>query len=297
MKSIILLIIYFVVGGFALADESAFKWTESMRRQEALTIQSWKEVLAASKNLSAIEKSERLWSGLKNMGGRITWPQHDPEIEVLYDSLQKELISSPGYIDFFTDALEQERKKMEHKPPGGGFRPEYTRRRMWYILDTFPHLPGPETIRVLGNYLYDERDVPPPPRPGQDWGDIPANSVLASSVLMRIGLVDGPKHNISAQKKWWTQVEAGKRWFAFYGQPVSYRFRLDGSVETKPRDTSRDPRWIAYASYYNFNPEPDVSSAGYWWVGGGVAAVLLAGGITYIARRRKSDESDADASA
>ncbi len=159
--------------------------------------------------------------------------------------------------------------------------------RKRYILETFPHLPGPETIKALGDYLYDDSDAPPPPRPGRNPNGISANSVLASNVLTRIGLIDPPRHNLKDQKKWWEKVKAGKRWFAFHGQPVSYRFRPDGTVETKIRDASKDKQWIVGVQSFDLIPEPDIPVSRYWWTGGGVVVLLLSGGAVYLLRRRK----------
>ncbi len=205
----------------------------------------------------------------------------------LYKELQSGMMEIPNHVGFLSGKLEQERQRTAHLPYGVGERTSYQSMRKRYILETFPHLPGPETIKALGEYLYDDSDTPPPPRPGRTPGGISANSVLASNVLTRIGLIDPPRHNLKAQKKWWEQVKAGKRWFAFHGQPVSYRFRPDGTVETKPRDASKDPRWIAHAYVYDLIPEPDIPVSRYWWTGGGIATVLMTGGAVYMIRRRR----------
>ncbi len=204
-----------------------------------------------------------------------------------YKKFQSGMMEIPGCVDYFTENLQQEKRRTAHLPYGVGEITFYQSMRKRYIMETFPHLPCPETIKALGEYLYDDSDAPPPPRPGRTPGGISANSVLASNVLTRIGLIDPPRHNLKAQKKWWEQVKAGKRWFAFHGQPVSYRFHKDGTVEAKPRDASKDPRWIAHAMVFDLIPEPDIPVSRYWWTGSGVVVLLLSGGAAYLLRRRK----------
>ena len=57
-----------------------------------------------------------------------------------------------------------------------------TDERSLYIAHTLIHMPSPETIRVLGNYLCDERDIPPE----RNW--TPENAHLAAYALSRIGV-------------------------------------------------------------------------------------------------------------
>jgi len=227
-----------------------------------------------------------LASGMKLSGiGRHTDPDNPSEF-AFYQEFQRGVMTIPGSVDHLTESVENERKRAESLPPGGGGRASYEDRRMKVLLHVLPGLPFPDSIKALGNYLHDERDVPPPARPGQDWSDLPANSYLASDALNRIGLVDGPRHSLEAQKQWWERVKAGKEWFAFHGQDVSYRFKDDTTVETRPRDASKDARWIPRTDHFNLAPEPDESEAvRHWrlWAGG----AIVGGGALFLIRRKR----------
>jgi hypothetical protein len=124
----------------------------------------------------------------------------DPDDYGFYKEFQNGMMEIPGCVEYFVEKLEHERQLTAHLPYGVGARTSYQSLRKWYILETFPHLPAPETIKALGEYLYDDSDAPPPPRPGRNPGGISSNSILASNVLTRIGLIDPPRHNLKAQK-------------------------------------------------------------------------------------------------
>jgi hypothetical protein len=157
------------------------------------------------------------------------------------------LLSIPGHAQYFADEIESERQTVQDLPPHVGDRISYDRHRYWYIEGTLEHLPSPETIQILGKLLYDERDTPPPPSRGQDWTDIPANSLVASEAIANIGLRHAPVPKgheggtveaLAKHKAWYEKVKAGTLAFSFEGQNVEYRFKPDGTVETTPLKSS-----------------------------------------------------------
>lgn len=147
----------------------------------------------------------------------------------------------------------------------------YSHKPVWYILETLPHLPSPETVSVLGELLYDERDAATKPYkdPCTGMHGMHPNSVLAREALQLIGLRDPgiaepvfvrlrqPEkgepwtsedalqaefeqrtaqrfENLRPWRGWWEAVKAGERKFSFKGQSVEYRFKPDGTWETIP---------------------------------------------------------------
>jgi len=263
------------------ARSDATRTHPEIQKQNAIR---WEQRVIETRNSTAGEKIRQLWPAPESLGSWIDDGRADRDTLAAYQKVIHEILSIPGYAGVFTDEIEARRKEAENHPAWGGKRIAYDKIRRDYILRTFPHLPAPETLKALGVLLADERDTPPPPEAHQDWGGTPSNSVLASNALTRIGLIDPPRHHPAEQKQWWGQVKAGKRWFAFHGQPVSYRFREDGTAETKPRDPSGDPRWVVSTRSFDLAREPDRADTAYWLMGG--AAAVLAALIAAMVRRR-----------
>jgi LPXTG-motif cell wall-anchored protein len=164
----------------------------------------------------------------------------------VYDKLQAALLAIPGYGDYYTDQIEQSRAKAKAPGAENGETISYDDKR-GSIIEVMANLPGPETIKFLGRYLYDDRDPRPP---FGDYPDCPraaSNSDLAASVIHGIGLRNSPTEQvnvthwedlenialrIAVSKAWWEKVKAGQIPFSFIRQTVEYRFRPDGTWET-----------------------------------------------------------------
>lgn len=190
-------------------------------------------------------------------------PNHpDPRWHLLYWKAQAALLAIPGHAQYFADALEKERSKL--KP--GEYMENYTDQVSRYLTETLIHLPSPETIKVLGHYLNDDRDTPASPFGGGDFIPYPGTAMIAFEAFSKIGLRNLPEVDISVadpsfrdfkeyeaaaiqalrllQRKkedalatyraWWLEVESGRQAFSFKGQAVEYRFNPDGTWVSNP---------------------------------------------------------------
>ncbi len=214
-------------------------WSEEDRRIEAEQVALWEKKLEETRHKTKSEKISELWLGLKNMGQRKKNVERSDEVDRIYNKLQQELISISGHAQYFADEIETFRTRVQHLPRGN--QTAYDTFRLRKIAEILPHLPSPETITVLGNYLYDERDAP------HDRTFRPENAHLAAYALSQIGLRDCPFEGILAPirltyvpdwkqlpifRSWWEEVKSGKRTFSFVGQKVEYRFKPDGTWDT-----------------------------------------------------------------
>jgi hypothetical protein len=214
----------------------------------------------------------------------------------IYRNAQQILISTPGHAKYFADEVERFRKEVQHLPRGN--QVGYDRERQWLIAETLRHLPSPETIQVLGNYLDDERDTPP------ELVFLPENSFLGCVALSEIGLRNPPvsarpgMHNwreeLVKQKAWYAQVKAGAIPFSFVGQKLEYRFKPDGTWDTlamanPPDDGPRPAKPInmqEQRSTKKQNPssaplEPKPLGNLLPWIVGFI--IFLTGGATWVA--------------
>jgi hypothetical protein len=159
------------------------------------------------------------------------------------------------------------------------------------------HMPSPETISVLGAYLYDERDA----KPERNW--TPENAHLAAYALSRIGLRDfqfegAPVANsltiwpdlkqLPDYRAWWEEIKSGQRTFSFKGQAVEYRFKPDGTWDTipitNPPDDGLKPVTVATTegpvktseAKHEHPPESSLGTV-WWWYVISVFALLVLG--------------------
>jgi len=240
------------------------------------------------------EKIEFLVTGLRSMGYWKSFDGHNPNVDKIYQIIQNDLISISGHAQYFADEIERERETVQYLPPNVGPRVSYDTDRN-RLFDVLAHLPSPETVRVLGNYLDDERDLAlvPPHKPGaiDVTGGSPANAALAATALTQMGIRNPPvgkreyisdfREPASRWKAWYEEVKTGKRPFSFVGQKVEYRFKPDGTLDTlamaNPPDDAPKPPPTRDRAKEQPATGPNPPSRTVWpWIIGGTLAVLIA---------------------
>jgi len=232
---------------------SAEERNNRSRDEETKQVQMWEDRLSASISMTPTEKLDYLWPGLRNMGWRRTFKDHDPSVDAIYYRIQQAMLAVPEHAQYFADEIAREQKAVEKFPTCSGPRNSYDQQRDWYFK-TLCHLPSPETIAVLGHFLYDDMDTPVPLwSPGSDWGENPrANSYFSSSTIIDIGLrkppverqpgIDNPVLNLAKTRAWWEKIKSGKLTFSFIGQSVEYRFKPDGTWDSIAMTNPPTPR-------------------------------------------------------
>jgi hypothetical protein len=271
-------------------------WTEENRKIEADQVRLWEQKLELARHKTAKEQMACLWLGLKNMGHRRTYSGHSVDVERVFEEIQSTMLSQPGHARYFADEIKREQKDVANYPTVAGPRVSYDRMRGMYFL-TMRHLPSPETIAVLGEFLSDDKDQPGPldPSKNYDYDLPPANSVYSAGAINNIGLRDPPMNTganaahpddlLAATRAWWEEVKSGQRTFSFKGQAVEYRFRPDGTWETIPVANSSDdgPKPVPSPTDSDKQASPlakvdSVKPADrslFWWISG-IAGVLIA---------------------
>lgn len=204
-------------------------WHKDCERSGSTWHEKWTKTLDSIENYPLHERAVILGAAV-----RIGSSNQNSERAEIFSRSQRLLLDIPGHAQYIVAEVERNRKEEEHLPRGN--QTSYDREREWLIGETLSHLPSPETIQVLGDYLDDERDPPP------KIVFLPANSFLACVALSEIGLRDPPVssrpgiHNWREeqvkQKAWHAKVKAGIIPFSFVGQKVEYRFKPDGTWET-----------------------------------------------------------------
>ncbi|MBN8460623.1 MAG: hypothetical protein J0M04_22565 [Verrucomicrobia bacterium] len=216
------------------------------REQEKQQVALWTGELEKALSLPPEDKFDRLWLGLRNMGYRVAnMPDRSPDVTAVYSKLQQEFLSIPGHAQYFADALEAERAAL--KP--GDFRNDYETHLHLYLSETLCHLPSPETVKVVGSYLNDERDTGSiESQKGNDVLPGPTAPMMSMKSLCDLGIEGCPvaprpsftqrsaKHmaSLETMRKWYGKIKSGERAFSFKGQSVEYRFKPDGTWVSTP---------------------------------------------------------------
>ncbi len=210
--------------------------------------------------------------------------------------LQKALLSIPGHGEFFASKIRSAYFSHKNASMNRGSAEELAayQSAWFYNGRVLANLPSPETVRSLGEML-DEDWEDPMNKLRDSFGQVGKLGTACMRTLGRLSWVrdDGlappagwsEEEDLHQWRAWYAEVKAGTRGFAFRGQPVSYRFRLDRTVETTPRDPSADPPEFPQQPAAKNTPpaaaEPKpaapASATGWWWAAGvgGLAAIAL----------------------
>jgi len=243
------------------------------------------------------QEIEQLGNFLRVLGFPYKYPTLSSEVAEFRSEIQQRLLQMPEHADYFLNKIKKEQMSVEHLPKKPmGERIAYDDNREKYIEYILVHLPSAETIRVLGELLWDDKDAHEK-EPGDDWSPPVNNSLLAARALSKIGLRgDYPKPaqswegpNIERWRAWYDEIKSGKRSFSFVGQNVEYRFNPDGSVSTTPINVEGQPTPAPPKSdSVKQAPVPNASSParGPWLVVALITAGLIAAGVWYKRKKR-----------
>jgi hypothetical protein len=207
--------------------------------------------IARSKSMTDENKVKHLME-IVEFRARYNVPRSQRELDLIQEAIS-EVIKTPGHAEFFAEEVRRKQKEVAHIPPiPVGNRNEYDTLRRITIRYTLSKMPSPETVKVLGEFLSDDKDLPE----GVIPGDYYANNGYAIWALKKIGLRNPAENHpyddspscLKKWQAWYERVKAGEITFSFEGQPHEYRFQPDGTWITIPLEKSED------------SPEPEKES-------------------------------------
>lgn len=212
---------------------------------------------------------------------------------------QSLLISIPGHAEYYEKKIKDRQAMIDASPEGekSNYVPGYgmLQRKSFQILSL---MPSPETVRVLGDFLSDEKGgwhfkdgVPPATVTDEVLYPQPRNCDQAAQVLFQ--LIDNPPvagqtqkygSNIPEWRLWYNQVKAGTRPIRFKGDTQDYNMNgpIRGVPNDAPRATKRPPQ---QASTMEASNDQKASRSNAPAITAIALAVLIGGGY-WIYRRR-----------
>jgi len=172
----------------------------------------------------------------------------------VFHAAKAALLAIPGHAGYYEKAIKELQLKLESAPKDEkwNYANDYSNLQ-WDGFQILGQLPSPETVRVLGDFLYDEsggfnpKDGDPMPSIDEIMAQQKKNCVLVARPLFN--LIDNPPvsadqgNAVEVWRLWYEQVKAGSRTFRFKGNPTEYD--LNGpapkeKLQRVERDRKRD---------------------------------------------------------
>ena len=201
----------------------------------------WLTIAQESSRRPAEEAILELGRGIRKLVREDIYPS--PMREETYKAVQQALMSIPDHAEYFGRKIRSDEALFAsgrgHEVQGGA---------LW-DFETLGQLPSPETVKVLGSFLDDEKNRIDTLAPGADVAPIPANSLLSARALHSLKIVSPPLQNrpagyedVEPWRLWFAQLQAGTRTFRFKGDPQEYSLTGPVSGTRDPRIENRAPR-------------------------------------------------------
>jgi hypothetical protein len=170
-----------------------------------------------------------------------------PNTLEVHQQMKERLLAIPGHAEYYRDRINESRAEMEEarrlwvetdRSPEATARfgpamVNMNRERRWGF-ETLQNLPSPETVRVLGEFLADDRGAEIPEEERKESGESP-NNLLAGAALSRLGIANPPtppmKHGgqmrdgLGTWQQWYAEIKSGRRTFSFTGDDTEYDLR------------------------------------------------------------------------
>jgi hypothetical protein len=192
----------------------------------------------------------------------------DEEQRAIFEKSQAEILATPGYAEYYRDRILTARAQMEAEQDQAK-RDDLFYRTMYKAAGGFgvlSLLPSPASVRVLGEFLADERgrySPIPADDPAGDGEHIrwlhyvrTSNCEYAVRALNAMPLIAKPTsehpatfEDVSAWRQWYERIKSGHATFRFEGDPTEYDLdgpappeKLKRLAEARERDAMRVAR-------------------------------------------------------
>ena len=217
----------------------------------------------------------------------------------VFRAAQAALLAIPGHAEFYRDRINEARRKLDAEPAESvecGPLQNALYNEQMYGFQTLAQLPSAETVRVLGEFLFDDHGILPGDGE-QAWLERP-NSRCAANALSKLPLVARPvtakesgSEDVPTWRLWYQQVKAGTRTIRFVGDPKEYNLRdlmrQPATPDTNPRAT-RQAANDRQPTGPSGDSETNTSSSATWPALIAAGLVILAAAGWYFLRGRKA---------
>lgn len=227
---VLLFLLFLILPNLAQAQEIISP--EELENEKRM-INRWEDALAESAAWPDHVKLDNFGRGLRQIGSLRSQPGYSDELDSTYNRIQHEVLRIPGNAQYFIDKINVESDKFEKGE-------DFSRLDRVYSIATLGHIPIPESIKGLGELLWDERGRTP------SGGEL-SNAQLAAQHLSFMNIRDKPAVGdegyftielVGLYRNWYKRIKSGDLALSFTEQTVEFRLRPDGTWETTPRAIS-----------------------------------------------------------
>ena len=260
MRKSIILILWISLIQLSRGDGN---WYERWSNAGATWEERWINLAGKSESMAPSERIELFGHAL----GVASNPVMKDEVKHIYLRIQRILLATPGHAEYYWDRILAARLEYEAAKAGSNTdKSSWLRSELSHVqangFRTMAYLPSVETVRVLGEFLADERGYTKvPPNPTID--DLEAtgleqpNCKGAAKAFVSLPIVSKPLvknwtsvsfDDVPLWRTWYEQIKAGKRTFRFEGDSTEYDLSGPASNEKLARierDRMRDAERLA----------------------------------------------------
>ena len=246
MKTAVIL----VLACYGLSSAVELSPKEIQSQKEGLEM--WDSAADHAANMDKDEAIPKLGEGIRKTS-RLNMYSINGTVEVA-EKLKNALLAIPGHAAYYRDEINKARAKFEEALQGGdetliGETRQYLAGKLLFDFPTLDHLPSVETVRVLGEFLSDERGyvkMPEHPTLEDLTTDVSGSPVFrrAAASLGKLPIVNKPRpsstqfrtpDDVRPWKQWYEQIKAGNRTFRFEGDATEYDLNGPASKDTLVR--------------------------------------------------------------
>jgi hypothetical protein len=307
MKKLINLVLFSIVlisvpflSGQSMTEK---EYANYQKEGEARTVLELQGQLAAISPYDVDAKTiEQLGTLIHRIGSLESYRYQKKEVEAIMNDARDLMFRIPNYADYFAEKINNARQKFDDRPDGAGNDSgsinalNDLQNKTFKILQ---QLPGPQTVRVLGDFLSDNRGRIPKREAAYDPESMVTERTLSDAAANTLSAIiaNGPTppeksylafRNLQSWVQWYERLKGGKQTYRFIGNAQEYD--LTGPVrEARSSDVARVTKRPGVSSQASAAHERESSKhSATPWVAGILTMMAGIGVYVYLQKKRCS---------
>ena len=225
------------------AGLSTWEFSDKELAERKAAVEYWEKLASQPIPANGIEEFiDKLGKGVSRTSA--SRPNIDSDRKRVHLLLKAKLLSIPGHAEYYRDRISRSRQIVDDYKAAKAEDPAFQSAAGTGInqlvseqgsgFQILENLPSVETVRVLGEFLSDDRGAEISFDEQINTGET-SNDGLAMSAISRLGIANAPTppirvaedmdRKLESWKHWYAEVKAGRRTFRFEGDPVDYDLR------------------------------------------------------------------------
>ena len=292
------------------AGLSTWEFSDKELAERKAAVEYWEKLASQPIPANGIEEFiDKLGKGVSRTSA--SRPNIDSDRKRVHLLLKAKLLSIPGHAEYYRDRISRSRQIVDDYKAAKAEDPAFQSAAGTGInqlvseqgsgFQILENLPSVETVRVLGEFLSDDRGAEISFDEQINTGET-SNDGLAMSAISRLGIANAPtppirvaedmNRKLESWKHWYAEVKAGRRTFRFEGDPVDYDLRgpsKRGAIVPEERVSKRGVK-NTQSSGMPDKPEVSTKSTILWLIALGI--LFLAFSYKLVRRKTKQGRKE-----